>query len=472
MMNIAQLPGMLARMSDAELQQVAMTHKNDAAVLSLAVSESTRRKQMRSAPQGQQMPQATVADQALSGMGPGMAGGGMVSFASGGMSDLIPTDGYSAAPPSEDSGYNSELSRNVDNTISALPGAGAMRAAAGVRMSLPALMALFGGKAPADTVPETPSRNNDAFMRSEKKYSGLMAAADAALPKQEAPPDKRTAPPGTSGARMSARTGLSAAAAMAPAGDSSYVPPTFEQMIAERDKATKAGNKEIDDTYAPYKKQFSDERAALAGRKDDNIKTALIQAGLGMLASKSPYALTAIGEGAGKGFDAYQTAKKLDAEAMKENTRAELVLVQAQRAERSGNLTQATQLYSQYKAMQIANEEMKQKAAMLLETTRHNKASEGLMGMKISAMGGNGSKQTLKELQAEQANIMAQYKINPAMQYTDPTSHKELQEQLKSVKARIAGMSSDAAPAAATTGGAPDFAALAKAEMARRAQGK
>ena len=88
-MNIAQLPAQLARMPDAMLQQVAVAHKNDAAVLSLVVAESNRRKQMRAAPQNTPMAQNTVAEQALAGMEQeppeqGMAGGGIVAFAGGG----------------------------------------------------------------------------------------------------------------------------------------------------------------------------------------------------------------------------------------------------------------------------------------------------------------------------------------------------------------------------------------------------
>lgn len=110
MINVNQITAQLARMPDPALQQYAMLHKNDPYTVSLALSESNRRKQMRDAAQGQQGmgEQPKVVDQGIAEMVPpqpqmpqpmpedvgigalpapnmqGMAGGGIVAFGGGG----------------------------------------------------------------------------------------------------------------------------------------------------------------------------------------------------------------------------------------------------------------------------------------------------------------------------------------------------------------------------------------------------
>jgi hypothetical protein len=100
----------LSLMPDAALQRFAQMHKDDPFTLALAVSESNRRKKMRTAQQGLagMQQQAPVADQEIAQMGgvsalpapglagmpaggiageeeaPAMAGGGLVAFANGG----------------------------------------------------------------------------------------------------------------------------------------------------------------------------------------------------------------------------------------------------------------------------------------------------------------------------------------------------------------------------------------------------
>jgi len=103
MINVNQITAQLARMPDQALQQFAAMHKTDPYTLSLALSESNRRKQMRQGAQMQQQPQPKVVDQELAEMaqpqampedvGIGqlpapnmqrMAGGGIVAFDEGG----------------------------------------------------------------------------------------------------------------------------------------------------------------------------------------------------------------------------------------------------------------------------------------------------------------------------------------------------------------------------------------------------
>jgi len=73
MINVNQITAQMARMSDQALQQFAAMHKADPYTLSLALSESNRRKEMRQGAQmGQQQPQPKVVDQEIAQMGPQM----------------------------------------------------------------------------------------------------------------------------------------------------------------------------------------------------------------------------------------------------------------------------------------------------------------------------------------------------------------------------------------------------------------
>ena len=70
MIDVNQITTTLRGLPDRALQQYAMMHKGDPYILSLAVSESNQRKQLRAAGQGQAgaMPQPKVADAAIAGM--------------------------------------------------------------------------------------------------------------------------------------------------------------------------------------------------------------------------------------------------------------------------------------------------------------------------------------------------------------------------------------------------------------------
>lgn len=72
MINVNQITAQMARMSDQALQQFAAMHKADPYTLSLALSESNRRKELRQSAQMQQQPQPKVVDQEIAQMGPQM----------------------------------------------------------------------------------------------------------------------------------------------------------------------------------------------------------------------------------------------------------------------------------------------------------------------------------------------------------------------------------------------------------------
>jgi hypothetical protein len=85
MINVNQITAQMARMSDPALQQFAAMHKSDPYTLSLALSESNRRKQLRQGAQmGQQQPQAKVVDQEVSQMASVDPMGNVTGLAAGG----------------------------------------------------------------------------------------------------------------------------------------------------------------------------------------------------------------------------------------------------------------------------------------------------------------------------------------------------------------------------------------------------
>ena len=85
--NVDKITSTLARLPDQALQQYAQMHKNDPYIMSLAVAESNRRKEVRAASQAPQdmQEQPKVADAALAQMAPPqepdmMAGGGLAAL--------------------------------------------------------------------------------------------------------------------------------------------------------------------------------------------------------------------------------------------------------------------------------------------------------------------------------------------------------------------------------------------------------
>jgi hypothetical protein len=73
MINVNQVASQLARMPDQALQQYAAMNKDDPYTLSMALSESNRRKEIRAGAQAQGGEQPKVVDQIIQGMGPEQA---------------------------------------------------------------------------------------------------------------------------------------------------------------------------------------------------------------------------------------------------------------------------------------------------------------------------------------------------------------------------------------------------------------
>jgi hypothetical protein len=103
MIDVNKITSTLAKLPDAQLQQYAQMHKNDPYIMALAMSESNRRKELRSAGQGAQgmQEQPKVVDREIAQMAPqqlpenqgigqlpagdmNFADGGIIAFADGG----------------------------------------------------------------------------------------------------------------------------------------------------------------------------------------------------------------------------------------------------------------------------------------------------------------------------------------------------------------------------------------------------
>ena len=110
---------------------------------------------------------------------------------------------------------------------------------------------------------------------------------------------------------------------------------------------TDVSNKEMEEAYKPFADMNAKERDELKSRVESDKGEAILRAGLGMLGGSSPFALKNIGEGATAGLSALQEARKLTDAAKRANTQADLTLMQAQRAERSGNQKDAVALMNQ-----------------------------------------------------------------------------------------------------------------------------
>jgi hypothetical protein len=162
-----------------------------------------------------------------------------------------------------------------------------------------------------------------------------------------------------------------------PTAGTGFVADDYESIVRRRNELAKEGNAEIDSAYKEQQDRLKAERDEIKGRGKQNINEALIRAGLGMMVAggQGKSTLTALGEGATQGFGAYQDAKKLDAAALKANQNAQMLLMQAERAERSGNMRDATTLYAQARNEKATAAQLEMQARQLAAQIKHQEES-------------------------------------------------------------------------------------------------
>lgn len=398
--NVNQITSTLAKLPDQALQQYAQLHKNDPYVMSLAVSESNRRKALRSAGPGAQgaQPQPKVADAAIAQMGgqplpeemgigalpaqnmQQMADGGIVGYDDGGM-----TYGQEPVMMMAEGGvarYNGSQSQFVQD-LAGIPRAyekwwqrnreeDAAKAAKeqdmaqrrqemlDARQKTSFANYLFGspereaeGSAElAQLTGPTPAQQQAEYVRQQDKlmkgykprrtgdeFEGEeagIAAREAAKPVKPAPAK------GKDSGKANIKPPPAPVAAAAAADPSKegiaalFKASTAAELGAEAEALSKKDIARMEKEYSPFLEELKAEKEALGKRKDSNAAEALIRAGLSIAGGKSRNALENIAAGAKEGFSAYTEAQKADEAARRALRQSEMSMIQAQRAERSG----------------------------------------------------------------------------------------------------------------------------------------
>ena len=148
-----------------------------------------------------------------------------------------------------------------------------------------------------------------------------------------------------------------------------YTASTPADIRRTADEMARPDLDEIQSSYKPFAEQFAQDRTRIEGREKNNLSDALIRGGLKALGGKSQYAMQNISEGGLEGLNAYQEGIRTNDAARKALTQSEMLMAQAQRAERQGARKDAVQLTNQA-------EQAKQTAVQLSNSARQIMGSE------------------------------------------------------------------------------------------------
>ena len=536
-MNADKTTSQLSIMPDPALKQMAMMHKNDPYMLSLIIAEDGRRKEMRTAAMARMAggPQPTIADQSISQMGQmpqqpmppqapqqqmppqgmpqqapqqpspqagipalpaqnvqGMAGGGIVALADGGMPDYgdMPVDGglpnYGGMP--DDGG---------------LPNYGGMTNTQLVSSNEPVVRMAKGGD-PEDQYIVSP---DDMDGTSGDVYSAsgeLLSSGDTSTPKtveqewkekylkqktktpEVAPEvaaavkdkvtDKKAPPP-------SAKNKVIVTPPAALTKDSGGIQDlttkfggtTTESIARDMLASQKQSDDETEKFYRPEREKLQQEKEAIANRGNSNFGNAMLRAGLGMMGGKSQYAMQNIAEGATQGLNAYQEAQKYDNAAQQANQHSQMLMMQAERSERIGNKREAIAASNQARqfqqaaatiglhAQQIKGTEAFQQGQ--LEVLRKNADTNAKRASNAEDLSGfRETGQKLSSLKAQLAD--ANKRLAGTLRLADKVG---IQAEIASIKARMNGLFDEdtdgtiPAVPSPSAGGGVDQAAVARA---------
>ena len=336
--NVMQITSTLRGMSDQQLQQYASMHKSDPFVFPLAFQESQTRQQMRAGQAAQMAGQKPppVVDQDLAQMTP----------------QPLPEEQGIGAIPAQN------LQRMADGGIAGYADGGQQPG-----------MFNYAQMAPAVDL------HHNSGVTPRSMASGGMAFKKGGSSVYQPITDEE----------INAITG-------------SYAPASAQDLATQRATVVGPMNAEMETAYKPFTEKLAKREADLAGRKEGNVNNALIAAGLRMMSGTSPHALQNIGAGGLEGLQTYTAAQKADQAAQDALDHSNMLLMQAQRAERSGNSRDATALLdaaqkaneshiahrltglqlkntSQYNVGQLANTELQRdiEAGKLEETKKHNR---------------------------------------------------------------------------------------------------
>jgi hypothetical protein len=382
MINVNQITSQLARMPDQALQQYAQMHKSDPYIMALALSESNRRKQMRSGAQMDAPEQPKVVDQEIQGMASPMpenvgigqlpagdmnfADGGIVAFGSGGdvpryqSQGLVQGYSHGMVDPSGLFGLGPEATAYDQARIEEILARrkAAERAARIKFLETAAPETAKRMKQEGAATPDAIGRLSPGDMALRQQP---VAAPPPAAPKPDAgDPRQRTLAGGPEflggpGPGAAPAAGLTAAA---PNLDVSKIMSTAlqgaaaakhpyeselkgigqERVAAKEAEVTglEAIQKQFSDIYKGRKERLDTKEAELSKLKDQGMGLALLQAGAAMMTTPGGFG-TALGRGVRVGTEQYAAGlDKLQAAKDKlSDARDRLEEIEAQRGELS-----------------------------------------------------------------------------------------------------------------------------------------
>lgn len=389
MIDVNKITSTLAKLPDAQLQQYAQMHKSDPYIMALAMTESNRRKEMRSAGQGaqgvQEMPK--VVDQAVAEMAPqqlpeelgigqlpagdmNFADGGIVAFADGGDVERYQVGGMMGDIPGFVAGTGNfmpqqgapeevpllrRLFRDARATGQSYQVEQAKaRIAAGVGTSADqAILAAASGTQNAGPSPQDMAQFDAAsnLYMTERAASQAMPKASDAAPKPASTPVPTTraaaAPSATSVAAPS-YAGLDPAAMFRKEMEAAGKQPNPQakeleelgkmKVSAKEEEATglEAIQKKYNDIFKGRKERMETKEAEIAKMGDQSLGLALLQAGAAMMTTPGGLG-AALGKGVEVGSKQYMAGlDKLNAAKDKlSDARDRLEEVEAQRGEMS-----------------------------------------------------------------------------------------------------------------------------------------
>lgn len=496
--NINQITSTLRNMPDQQLQQYAAMNKTNPYILSLAVAESNARKQLRASQQakmaGQQQP--TVADQNLAQMAPqpqlpeeqgigaldtpnmqNMADGGIAGYgedspeqlayrnepvmrmAGGGQVQRFNEKGYVREMPTSTfqkfkgmfSPWSEEDTRRMEAEDLARerePGFFEALTPTERKLREKEVKDIRAGKGSTYTKgsAETLEKIRKTAANDPKEYARVTAseAKNAPVVTTETPAPAKDEKKETALDKVTADSAAAAASARAPAGPAvssapsnlgQYTPKTAEELMNTSRMLSADANKESEAAYKPYAEMLQKERTELEGRKEGNVKDALLRAGLAMMAGKSQHALQNIGEGGIQGVNAYQEAKRLDDAAKKALMGSEIAMMQAQRAERSGNHKDAVAIMGQAEQGQQFGINAQMKAQELRQQGEYQRGMVGAANAKMDLMRdayGIKDKQIIAKYASQAENNLA--KQDPMWSsYSDDIKKQKVQSAMRTL---------------------------------------
>jgi hypothetical protein len=233
----------------------------------------------------------------------------------------------------------------------------------------------------------------DATKVSDKPNAGLAAAAAQGA-----------------GGAPTARVGAGAAGvglgSIPSAYDTGFAAQSDEDRIASMQKYKKAMGAQNEEFLKPLSERLSKYESEVAEGKKGAMADALVQAGLGMLAGKSQYALQNIGEGGAAGLAALRESKKADRAAQEKLLTAQSDMAKSRIALEKGDEQTAASLANQARQEQQAGAQFKLLGQHYANQDRASQLQAQAYLARANAMGGV-DKSALTQFQAGKLADMA-----------------------------------------------------------------